>query len=108
MKQAINQLRTLKNNSGNTILSYSLRLCLSLCLFLCLSLPSFAKSPALVQRLEPASWWVGMQQTELQLMVYGSGIATADITIQYPGVTQLRKQHTDIQNKALFYLNISA
>ena len=106
MKQAINQLRTLKNNSGNTILSQTLRLCL--CLSLCLSLSSFAKSPALVQRLEPTSWWVGMQQTELQLMLYGTGIATADITIQYPGVTLLRKQLTDNSNYAFLYLNIAA
>ncbi|MEA4850408.1 MAG: alpha-amylase family glycosyl hydrolase [Paludibacter sp.] len=106
MKQAINQVHTLKNNSGNTILSQTLRLCL--CLSLCLSLSSFTKSPALVERLEPTSWWVGMQQTELQLMLYGTGIATADITIQYPGVTLLRKQLTDNPNYAFLYLNIAA
>lgn len=39
-----------------------------------------------IARLEPASWWVGMKNPELQLMVYGKNIARSQVKIDYPGV----------------------
>ena len=37
-------------------------------------------------KLEPTDWYVGMKDTSLQIMVYGSGIGTADVTTMYEGV----------------------
>jgi len=41
-------------------------------------------------RVEPPSWWVGMKNQNLQLMVYGDSIASKIPTLKYPGVS-LRK-----------------
>ena len=65
-----------------------------------------AKTNPLVQRIEPTFWWSGMNQPELQLMVYGTDISKADITINYPGVTVLHKELTDNPNYVFLYLNI--
>jgi glycosidase len=65
-----------------------------------------AKTKALVQRLEPTFWWTEMHNSQLQLMFYGKGIASADISISYPGVSIARKQLTDNPNYIFLYLNI--
>ena len=66
-----------------------------------------AKTQPWVQRLEPTFWWVGMQQPELQLMIYGKGIGEAEFTINYSGVSISRKQLTDNPNYVFLYLNIT-
>jgi len=40
-----------------------------------------------IERLEPANWWAGMQHPELQLMLYGKDIARLQPQVQYDGVT---------------------
>ena len=60
-----------------------------------------------VQRLEPTFWWTDMKNSELQLMIYGQGISTADFSITYPGVTILNKKLTDNANYVFLYLNIT-
>ncbi len=37
-------------------------------------------------RVEPPFWWAGMKSAELQLMIHGEKIASADVKISYPGV----------------------
>jgi glycosidase len=66
-----------------------------------------AKTTPLVQRIEPTFWWVGMNQPELLLMMYGKDISKAEISINYPGVSILHKELTDNQNYVFLYLNIS-
>lgn len=39
-----------------------------------------------VQRLDPPSWWTGMKNTQLQIMVYGENISLTKPNIEYPGV----------------------
>ncbi|MCK9398581.1 MAG: cyclomaltodextrinase N-terminal domain-containing protein [Bacteroidales bacterium] len=41
-------------------------------------------------RVEPPFWWAGMQDSSLQLMVYGNKIAQSNVIADYPGVI-LRK-----------------
>ena len=38
------------------------------------------------QRIEPPFWWAGMQDTSLQLMVYGKDVSLTNALINYPGV----------------------
>ena len=38
------------------------------------------------ERVEPPFWWAGMKSADLQLMVHGEKIASADVKISYPGV----------------------
>ncbi len=46
---------------------------------------TFAKTS--LDRVEPAFWWTGMQNPELQLLVYGNDISSCDVAVDYPGVT---------------------
>lgn len=39
-----------------------------------------------IEHLEPQSWWVGMQERRLQLMVHGQRIADLEPTLFHPGV----------------------
>ena len=39
-----------------------------------------------IERMEPVSWWVGMQDPRLQLMVHGARIAELEPTLDHPGV----------------------
>ena len=39
-----------------------------------------------VDRIEPPNWWVGMQEPNVQLMLHGKDIATAQVDLQYEGV----------------------
>ena len=39
-----------------------------------------------VSRVEPPNWWAGMKSPDLQLLVYGDGISTTDVAINYEGV----------------------
>ena len=43
-----------------------------------------------ISRLEPACWWVGMKNPELQIMVYGKDIASSQVHVDYPGVRSKR------------------
>ena len=66
-----------------------------------------AKTTPLVQRIEPTFWWTEMKQAELQIMLYGVNITSADISIHYPGVSISRKEFTDNPNYLFLYLNIT-
>ncbi len=40
-----------------------------------------------IQNFSPPSWWVGMNNKALQLMIHGKDIADYNVSINYPGVT---------------------
>ncbi|MBP6795744.1 MAG: cyclomaltodextrinase N-terminal domain-containing protein, partial [Saprospiraceae bacterium] len=52
-------------------------------------------------RIEPPSWWIGMKDTKLQLMVHGEDISNAKISIQKPGV-KLVKIHKPESSNYIF------
>ena len=60
-----------------------------------------------VTRIDPADWFVGMKNPQLQLMVYGKGIANAEVTTDYPGVTIEKTVALDSPNYLFVYLNLS-
>jgi len=66
-----------------------------------------AKTKPWVQRVEPAFWWTGMNQVELQIMLYGVDLHETEIFIDYPGVTISRKALTDNPNYIFLYLNFA-
>ena len=39
-----------------------------------------AASKDRIERMEPTDWYVGMKDATLQIMVYGTGIGTAEVT----------------------------
>lgn len=65
------------------------------------------KNPKIpVERIEPPSWWVGMKNPELQLMVYGPQISTYRPEIHYAGVKIERVVTTTNPNYLFIYLHI--
>jgi glycosidase len=59
-----------------------------------------------VERIEPLSWWTGMQNQELQLMFFGKNISNSTVSLQYPGVKVIRKVLTDNPDFQFIYLKI--
>jgi neopullulanase len=47
------------------------------------SLSSFSQK---LERVEPMFWWAGMKSPDLQLMIYGEKISTADVSLKYSGI----------------------
>ncbi len=69
-----------------------------------LSVNTFAKNS--LDRVEPAFWWVGMNNPELQLLIYGENISELKAEIEYPGVTLERRVLVESPNYQFLYLNI--
>lgn len=59
-----------------------------------------------IDRIEPTDWYVGLKDASLQLMVYGEGIKTADVTTDYPGVRIDSLVRLDSPNYLLVYMNV--
>ena len=60
-----------------------------------------------IDRVEPTDWFVGMKNPQLQLMVYGKGIANvASVTTDYPGVAIDSVVRLDSPNYLLVYMNL--
>lgn len=60
-----------------------------------------------IKRIDPAFWWCGMKNKELQIMVYGDKIGDAKASLKYPGVTLEKTVCLDSPNYLFLYLNIS-
>ncbi|PVX51751.1 glycosidase [Balneicella halophila] len=71
-------------------------------IFLLFSQTLFAQTS--LERVEPAFWWAGMQNNELQLLVYGQDIANLDVSLDYPGVKL--KQVIKVENPNYLFLNL--
>lgn len=59
-----------------------------------------------IQRIEPAFWWIGMKNSELQVLVYGKDISAAIATLLYEGVEITRTEKPENPNYQFLYLNI--
>lgn len=53
---------------------------------------------AQIKRVEPISWWIGMHNPNLQLIVYGKAIANSDVKINYPGVRLVKVNKVENPN----------
>lgn len=60
-----------------------------------------------IKRIEPPFWWIGMQHTELQIMLYGENIAGSTPTITYKGLEILEIRRVSNPNYLFIYLNIN-
>ena len=60
-----------------------------------------------IDHIEPANWFVGMKNPQLQLMVYGKGIRDVQsVTTTYPGVRIDSLVRLDSPNYLLVYMNV--
>ena len=65
-----------------------------------------ANAAVKVDRIDPTNWFVGMKDPSLQLMVYGEGIRSAEVTTDYAGVKVDSIVRLDSPNYLLVYLNL--
>jgi glycosidase len=80
-----------------------------LSLFVCISFATNAQKTSTVAetlnfRVEPPSWWVGMENPSLQLLVYGKDISKTTLTLDYPGVSLIKK--TSVENLNYLFLDL--
>lgn len=68
---------------------------------------SIALYAADIQRVEPAFWYTGMKNSELQVMFYGPGISSARLSLDYEGVRIKEVCQTDNPNYLFVYLDIT-
>lgn len=61
-----------------------------------------------IEHMEPPSWWVGMQDSQLQLLVHGDHVADLTPRLDYPGVTIQEVIRVASQNYLFITLDISA
>ena len=59
-----------------------------------------------INRIEPTNWFVGMKNPQVQLMVYGKNIRSAEVSIDYPGVRIDSLVRLDSPNYLLVYMNV--
>ncbi|MBR6989316.1 MAG: glycoside hydrolase family 13 protein [Bacteroidaceae bacterium] len=77
------------------------------CLLSILGLEASTKVPV-VDHIEPAFWFTGMKQTEVQLMVYGPNISASNVELgNYPGVILKNVVQLDSPNYLLIYLDVA-
>jgi glycosidase len=68
---------------------------------------SFCTSFAQVNHIEPLNWWVGMKDTNLQLLINGNDIGETTPSISYPGVTIKKISKADSKNYLFVDLDIA-
>ena len=71
---------------------------------LMLSISTFAAKT--IDKIDPPYWFAGMQNPELQLMVYGDNIANAQVSVNYPGVSLSSTVKLESNNYLLVYLHL--
>jgi glycosidase len=59
-----------------------------------------------IERVEPPFWWTGFRETELQLMVYGEGVASLEPNLDHTGVEIIRVERVANPNYLFLYLDI--
>jgi len=74
------------------------------CLFLVVSIQLSAQNVTL-NRVEPPNWWIGMENTELQLLVYGKNISETKPSINYEGVSI--SSISILENENYLFINLS-
>ncbi len=60
-----------------------------------------------IEKIDPPFWYTGMDDNELQLMVYGKDIAHAKVDVSYPGVRISSTVKLESDNYLLVYLTLS-
>ena len=67
---------------------------------------SAGKRTPLVTNIEPPYWWTGMANDTLQVMLTGSGLSDATVSVDYPGVSVVGEPKLDSPDYRILYLRI--
>lgn len=74
---------------------------------LCLAFSLTGISALNVQKTEPAFWWAGMQNPELQVLLYGTDISTDNVTLSSSDVRIKEIVRPENPNYLILYLDLS-
>ena len=58
-----------------------------------------------VQRIDPPNWWIGMEHSQIQILLYGDNIAELQTNINYEGVNLLSQMQ--LENPNYLFLNVA-
>ena len=78
-----------------------------LALLLCLTCFVAGYAQQALERIEPAFWWAGMKNPNLQLIVHGERIAKREVTLSYPGVELVKVHRVENPNYLFIDLRIA-
>jgi glycosidase/predicted alpha/beta superfamily hydrolase len=60
-----------------------------------------------IDHLEPSSWWIGMKDNRVQLLVHGKGVSELEPAVSHAGVTVTRVQRVENPNYLFVDLTIA-
>lgn len=64
-----------------------------------------AKPKISVEDVHPLNWWVGMQDTQLQILLHGQNIGQSEVTLSTDDVKLLRVERLENPNYLVLYVN---
>lgn len=74
--------------------------------FFCLT-PLAARTSQPVVTVQPASWWSGMKDTSLQIMLHGGGVGESEVSVSARGVRMDSVFRPANSNYLFLYLNVA-
>ena len=80
------------------------KILLSLALIPFLGLGMNAQKPN-IQHIAPKSWWAGMNDSKLQILLHGTNLKNYKVDIKAKGIKLLEVAHEDNPNYAILYLD---
>ena len=60
-----------------------------------------------IKKMAPSFWWAGMKNPELQILLYGEGLALSDVSVSGEGIYLKETVRQDNPNYLLLYLDLS-
>lgn len=84
---------------------YDMKKTLFLLVSCCLALTLRAASPIKMHHVQPAFWWAGMVNPELQILLHGEGVGECEATLTAPDVKLLRAVRPANRNYLLLYVD---
>jgi neopullulanase len=77
-------------------------------LLLCSTIAAVAQNGPTVKSVEPPNWWVGLEPSHLMLLLTGSNLSRAQVSVSHSGVNIARVQTQANGNYAFVWLQIDA
>jgi len=75
--------------------------------FVLLSLTLSITAAIQIRKMEPAFWWAGMKNSELQIMIYGDQIGATNVQVLNPEIKINKLVKADSPNYLFLYLDLS-
>lgn len=60
-----------------------------------------------IEHFEPSSWWIGMKNPTVQILVHGKEISKSKVSVDYPGIKLLKTNLVENSNYLFLDLQIS-